>query len=420
MTFTFDVPLTDTRTHADGEPPMTCEIPDPGSYSVLPSIIGTGSGDPYPLYGWLRAHRTLCRDASGVWLASSHALVTRILDDARFSARPPPGTEPLDDPLGYASMVVFQTGEAHERLRRFLGPLFSRKALVSLQAFIDDEVARLVDQCEHLPRFDLVANIASVLPVRTICRLLGFPDAHGASYLEASAGAWQLISGAPMSAAEHALAAMHTEAFLAQVESFMRAIDPHAAPDHAASRFLRLEQEGGIGRREMLVNILFLFIAGYGTTLLSIGNSVAALLREPRAWQALKDDISLVPQAVRELYRYDPAVQSVFRYAWDDVEIDGCRIRRGERVMPLIGAANRDPAVFAAPDEIRFEREAGRSLTFGAGPHSCMGLALARMQLESLLRALTRRMPDLRLAPGWQARQQHGSFHGYDRLMVER
>ncbi|WP_232231888.1 cytochrome P450 [Burkholderia sp. WSM2230] len=402
------------------EPATGCEIADPGSYSVLPSIIGTGSADPYPLYGWLRAHRPLCRDASGVWLASSHALVTRILDDARFSARPPPGTGPLDDPLGYTNMVVFQTGEAHERLRRFLAPLFSRKALLSLQAFIDSEVARLLDECEGLPRFDLVAHVASVLPVRTICRLLGFPDAHGANYLQASAGAWQLISGAPMSSEEHALAAVQTETFIAQVEAFVCAIDPDAAPDHAASRFLRLEQEGGIGRREMLVNILFLFIAGYGTTLLSIGNGIAALLRAPHSWHALRDDVSLVPQAVRELYRYDPAVQSVFRYAWDDVDIEGCRIRRGERVMPLIGAANRDPAVFAAPDEIRFEREAARSLTFGAGPHSCMGVALARMQLESLLRALVPRMPELRLAPGWQPRQQHGSFHGYDRLMVER
>ncbi|WP_027210496.1 cytochrome P450 [Burkholderia sp. WSM2232] len=399
---------------------MTCESADPGSCSVLPSIIGTGSVDPYPLYRWLRAHRPLCRDASGVWLASSHALVTRILDDARFSARPPPGTQPLDDPLGYTNMVVFETGEAHERLRRFLAPLFSRKALLSLQEFIDGEVERLLDQCDAQPRFDLIAHVASVLPVRTICRLLGFPDAHGASYLQASAGAWQLISGAPMSAEERALAAAQTETFIGKVEAFLREVDPDAAPDHAASRFLRLEQEGGIGRREMLVNVLFLFIAGYGTTLLSIGNSIAALLRAPNAWQALTDDASLVPQAVRELYRYDPAVQSVFRYAWDDVDIGGCRIRRGERVMPLIGAANRDPAVFAAPDEIRFEREAARSLTFGAGPHSCMGVALARMQLESLLRALVRRMPGLRLAPGWQPRQQHGSFHGYDRLMVER
>ncbi|MDR6390327.1 cytochrome P450 [Paraburkholderia phenoliruptrix] len=398
---------------------MNREMPEPESFSVLPSIIGTGSADPYPLYEWLRTHRPLCRDASGVWLASSHALVTRILDDARFSARPPPGAVPLDDPLGYTNMVVFQTGEAHERLRRFLAPLFSRKALLSLQAFIDDEVARLIDQCEGLPRFDLVAHIASVLPVHTICRLLGFPDEHGASYLQASAGAWQLISGAPMSAQERALAAVQTETFIAQVESFMLAIEPDVVPDHAAARFLRLEQEGGMGRREMLVNVLFLFIAGYGTTLLSIGNSIAALLRAPRAWQALKDNVSLVPQAVRELYRYDPAVQSVFRYAWDDVEIDGYRIRRGERVMPLIGAANRDPAAFAAADEIRFEREAGRSLTFGAGPHSCMGLALARMQLESLLSALMRRMPGLRLAPREQPRQQHGSFHGYDRLMVE-
>ncbi|MDR6494366.1 cytochrome P450 [Paraburkholderia sp. 22099] len=399
---------------------MTVTLADPDFYSALPSIIGTGSADPYPVYAWLRANRPLCRDASGVWLASSHALVTRILEDARFSARMPPSATPFDDALGYTDMIVFQNGAEHDRLRRFLAPLFSRKALAALQAFIDDEIARLVERLRDTPRFDLVADIASVLPVRTICRLLGFPDAHGARYLEASTGAWQLISGAPLAPAERMSAIAQTEAFLAQVESFIAGIDPDAMPDHAASRFLHLEREGGIGRREMLVNILFLFIAGYGTTLLSIGNGLAALLRAPRAWQALRADPALVPQAVRELYRHDAAVQAVFRYAWEDVEIDGQRIRRGELVVPLLGAANRDPAAFDAPDEIRFEREAGRSLTFGAGPHSCMGLALARMQLESLLRSLLAHMPDLRLAPGPQVRQQHGSFHGYDRLVLER
>jgi cytochrome P450 len=407
---------------------MTPGMEDPASRSVLPSIIGTDCGDPYPLYAWLREHRPLCRDASGVWLVSSHALVTRVLDDARFSARPPPAdpfadafAEPLDDPLGFTDMIVFRHGEAHERLRRLLAPLFSRKALASLQRAIDEDVARLIDSVESCARFDLVGEIASVLPVHTICRLLGFPDAHGAQYLQASIGAWQLISGAALAPRERLAAVSQTEAFLAQIDTFLAGIDPDAGPEeHAAARLLRLEREGGIGHRELLVNILFLFIAGYGTTLLSIGNGFAALLRAPQAWRAVKADPARVPQAVRELFRHDAAVQSVFRYAWDDVEIDGQRIRRGERVMPLLGAANRDPAVFASPDEIVLERDAARSLTFGAGPHSCMGLALARMQFEAVLHALARRMPDLRLAPGLQPRRQRGSFHGYERLIVER
>lgn len=399
---------------------MSVDIPDPALHSALPSLIGTGSADPYPLYAWLREHRPLCLDASGVWLASTHALVTRVLDDARFSARPPPRSEPFDDPLGYMEMVLFRHGDAHEQLRRMLAPLFSRKALAALQRAIDDDVAHLIDRVQHAARFDLVAEIASVLPVRTICRLLGFPDAQGEHYLQASSGACQLISGAPMSPGERLAAVTQTQAFLGQVEAFLAGIDPDAAPDHACARLLRLEREGALGRREMLANILLLFIAGYGTTLLTIGNSVAALLRAPHAWRAVKADHSWVPHAVRELYRQDSAVQAVFRYAWEDVEIDGQLIRRGECVLPLVGSANRDPRVFASPEDIVFERDAPRALTFGAGPHSCMGLALARMQMESLLLALARRMPDLRLAPGWQPRQQHGTFHGYDRLIVER
>ncbi|MFL9945009.1 cytochrome P450 [Paraburkholderia agricolaris] len=399
---------------------MTLDTPDLELRSVLPSIIGSGFDDPYPVYDYLRANCPVHRDASGVWLLSSHALITRMLDNRNFSARPPTMDLAADDPLGYASMIVFQHADQHDRLRHLLAPLFSRKSLATLQDFIDAEIARLLEPLQDAARFDLVAEVASVLPLRTICHLLGFPVSNAANYLQASMGAWQLISGAPLSAGQRAHAVAQTQTFLDHIDSLIRAIDPARSPEHPVAWFLRLEQEGEFTRREMLVNILFLFIAGYGTTLLSIGNSVAAALRQPRAWRALRDDPGLIPQAVRELYRYDPAVQAIFRYAWQDTEFDGHLIRRGELVALLLGAANRDPDEFDSPDEIDFARTQGRSLTFGAGPHSCMGVALARMQLESLLRALLHRLPDLQLGAAEPRRLQRGTFHGFDQLWLER
>ncbi len=164
---------------------------------------------------------------------------------------------------------------------------------------------------------------------------------------------------------------MHTEAFLAQVESFMRAIDPHAAPDHAACASCLNRKAASAGAKCSSISCFCLSRIRHDACC-----SIVALapLRAgaSRARKALKTTSRWCCKPYANCIATIPR-QSVFRYAWDDVEIDGCRIRRGERVMPLSAARNRDK-VFAAPDEVRFEREAGCSLTFGAGAHSCMGL----------------------------------------------
>ena len=392
---------------------------DLNGHSLLPLILGTGVTDPYPVYDYLRATCPVHRDASGMWLVSKHALVTQVLDDHNFSARPPSASVIIDDPLGYLAMVVFQTGDQHDRLRRLLAPLFSRRRLSDLQQFIDAEILRLLAPLRQTKRFDLVAEVASVLPVRTICHLLGFPESAASTYLDASTGAWRLISAVSMSADERTQAIDETRRFLDQIGSFVAEAGVGTTPDHPILYFRQLEENADIDHREMLANILFLFIAGYGTTLLSIGNSSSAAMRHPRIWQALLDDLTLIPQATRELMRHDPAVQAIFRYAWRDTEVGGRLIHRGEQVALLLGAANRDPDEFQFPDDIDLHRTRGRSMTFGAGPHSCMGLSLARMQLESLLRELLQHMPLLTPSRSDNYRLQRGAFHGFSQLWLD-
>ena len=399
---------------------MPIETLDLNRHTVVPLLVGTGADDPYPIYARLRAECPLHYDPSGRWLVASHALVSRLLDDPRFSARDPsPLMRQQTDPLGYYRMVVFQNGERHEQLRRLFAPLFTRKRLAALQEFVQAEVARLAAPLPSMARFDLIEQIARVLPVRAICQLLGFPEAAAAAYLKASTGAWQLLSFANLGAEANRQAVNGTWRFLEEIDALVSQVDADATPDHPIVYFLQLERDGAVEHREMLLNILFLFIAGYGTTLLSIGNSVAAALRNAGVWQALRDDPALAPQAARELQRYDAAVQSVFRFAWEDVEIDGRTIRRGQQVILLLGAANRDPAEFPSPDAVDLSRTQGRPLTYGTGPHSCMGVALAKMQMETLLRELPQRMPDLALATGADHRRtQRGAFHGYGKLWL--
>lgn len=387
--------------------------------SLLPLILGTGFNDPYPIYNELRLHHPVYRDSSGIWLVSQHRLITGILDDPCFSPLPPSPPRAVKDQLGYLSMVVFQHGEQHNRLRRLLAPLFSKKRLEQLQAFIDAEILRLLEPLQYSAQFDLVSRVANVLPIRTICHLLGFPDSTGHGYLKASSGAWRLISAMKLGPYEHAQAAHETQRFLDQLASFVDQVDSKKTPDHPILYFRHLEKSGELDRRAMLANLLFIFIAGYGTTLFSIGNTVSAIMKNPTAWQTLRSDIKLIPQAVRELQRFDPPVQTIFRYPSQNVKVDDRVIRRGEQIALLLGAANRDPDEFTLPDNIDLHRTRGRALTFGAGPHSCMGLVVARMQLESLLRALCRHMPDIILSETDSYRVQRGAFHGFSQLWLD-
>lgn len=387
--------------------------------SILPSILGTGNGDPYPTYSRLRQTAPVHRDASGIWLVSSHRHVLDVLNERAFACLPPETANPHADPLGFKSTIVFSDGSEHERLKRLLAPMFSRTRLARVQHYIDAQVADLLAPLRRRARFDLVAEVARELPVRTICFLLGFPETAADTYRRASQGAWQLISFMPLNEAEHRQAVTSTERFLHEIEIAIDDCRHGIDPTHPLADFLALEKSGAFSRREISMNILFLFIAGYGTTLLSIGNGIAAVLQSREQWQSLRDEVDMVPRAVRELLRYDPAVQALFRYAQADIELGGRLIRRGDQVILLLGSANRDPAEFAHPDTVDFHRGAGRSLTFGAGPHGCMGLALARMQLESVLRGLLMEVPDLHLLKDDAQRIQLGAFHGYAQLGVE-
>ncbi|KER67585.1 cytochrome P450 [Burkholderia cepacia] len=388
--------------------------------SLLPAILGTGDGDPYPAYARLRRTAPVYRDASGAWLVSSHRHVLDVLGEHAFACHPPKSAIPHADPLGFGETVVFADGDDHQRLRRLLAPMFSKARLAAVQHYVDAQVDSLLAPLRRRARFDLVAEVARELPVRTICFLLGFPDAAADAYRRASQGAWQLISFMPLSEAARRQAVTSTEGFLRDIDACIDACHDSRDATHPLAAFLALERRGAVSRREIAMNVLFLFIAGYGTTLLSIGNSVAAVLQSRAQWQSLRDDAALVPRAVRELLRYDPAVQALFRYAQADTELGGCRIRQGDQVILLIGSANRDANEFGQADTVDLHRATGRSLTFGAGPHGCMGVALARMQLESVLRGLLRHVPEIQLVQGDARRIQLGAFHGYAQLGVER
>jgi pimeloyl-[acyl-carrier protein] synthase len=165
------------------------------------------------------------------------------------------------------------------------------------------------------------------------------------------------------------------------------------------SALVDLESEGDkLTKSELFGTCALLLIAGHETTVNLIGNGTLALLRHPDQWQALVANPGLAPAAVEELLRYDSPVQMTTRIAQEAFEYAGHTIRRGQEVAFLLGAANRDPARFANPDQLDLSRGDSRHLSFGGGIHYCLGAPLARLEGEVAFSTLARRLPALHLA----------------------
>ena len=188
---------------------------------------------------------------------------------------------------------------------------------------------------------------------------------------------------------------------------FDRAIDDHIASprDDVLSAMIaaNVQSEGRPLSREELLDICFLFlIAGLDTVTDSLDCFFVYLARHPEHRHQLVEQPDILPHAIEELLRWETPVPGVARVAMQDVEVGGCPISKGERVSPLLGAANTDPAEFPDPDVVDFNRNPNRHRAFGGGPHRCLGSHLARMELRVALREFHRRIPDYEIPPGTQ------------------
>ena len=258
---------------------------------------------------------------------------------------------------------------------------------------VNEMIDRFVDRGEC----DFHTEFAVPLPCTVFLQLLGLPLEDLDQFLAWKDGVIRPEGSAGYDGRHEASAAVAQQIY----DYFERAIDDHIAipRDDVLSAMIaaNLHAEGRALSREELLDICFLFlIAGLDTVTDSLDCFFVYLARHPDHRHQLVEQADILPHAIEELLRWETPVPGVARVAMQDVEVGGCPISKGERVSPLLGAANTDPAEFPDPELVDFNRSPNRHRAFGGGPHRCLGSHLARMELRVALREFHRRIPGLR------------------------
>ncbi|MFG2376889.1 cytochrome P450 [Streptomyces sp. NPDC048504] len=358
-----------------------------------------------PGYALLRRDEPLARVTmpygGDAWLVTRHEDVKTVLADPRFSraaaaGRDIPRTLPLPDQQN-ASLVSLDPPE-HSRLRRLVAKAFTARRVKELRPNVQGVVDGLVDRMVRSGApADLVAGLAWPLPLTVISDVLGIPvDDHDRFRR------WTEQSVA-LSAADPQVIKAADDALRAYLRAMIAERRAEPADDLLGALVAARDEGDRLSEEELVTFGVNVLIAGQETTAAEIGNFVYTLLSRRERWEQLAADPELVATAVEELLRLTPLEASVgglgfTRLATEDVEIGGRTVRAGEAVVAQNASANRDERVFDRPDELDFARESVPHLTFGHGPHHCLGAPLARLELQVVLDTLVRRLPGLRLA----------------------
>ena len=379
-------------------------------------------GNPYPAYHAIRAETPVFKwEQYGYWCFARHEDVNALLRDRRFGrqilhvasrselgwAETPPHLKPFYDFESHSLLEL--EPPVHTRLRGLVNRSFLSRQVERLRPAISGLANGLIDRIEAKGEAELLTAYATPIPVIVICDLLGVPSDMAQQLL-----AWSHDMVAMYQARRdrdiEEKAVKATLDFSAFMRGYInrRRKEPR---DDLLSELIRAEEQGArLTEDELVTTAILLLNAGHEATVHSIGNAIKCLLEQGMTG-------AIGEGHVEEALRYDAPLHLFTRYALEDLEYAGIRLKKGESVGLMLGAANRDPARFPEPDRFIPGRDPNPHVSFGAGIHFCIGAPLARLELEIALSTLFRRLPRLRLAEAPRYRNAY-HFHGLESLNV--
>jgi unspecific monooxygenase len=364
--------------------------------------------DPYPHFARERTRHEVARhEPSGTWLTFSHAAAGAVLRNRRLGRiwrdrEPADHLEPFN--LLHRNQMMENEPPEHTRLRRAVAGAFNRGHVERLRPRVRSLASSLLADVDPAG-FDVIGEYAEPLPVLVIAELIGLSSADVPALRGWSQAIVRMYEPAPSQQVVDAAVTAATE-FAGLVREHLRRRRSLPGQDLTTDLLA-----AGLSDDELVAAIVLLLNAGHEASVNVFGNGLVALLASgqlPGADPAL---------TVEEMLRFDSALQLFERTATEAVEVAGVRIEKGERIAVLLGAANRDPAVFADADTFDPARDPNPHLAFGAGVHFCLGAPLARMELVESLTGLFARFPALDLSGEPESR---GTFvlRGFRRVVV--
>lgn len=389
-----------------------------------------GRRDPFPFYAALHAHGpVLALDPPvGRTAAVVHGYdavtavlrdpVFRVPDSDRLSAVKPAWPE-HPALVVFMNSMMFSNGDRHARSRRLVTQYFTVRRVNSLATAIATLVADLLDRIADLGvagrAVDFMTEFAYPLPSNVIGELLGVPAGDRAWFRPQVIAIGGVLDGHdPQKLAAADEAARQLNGYFADLIA-RRRVEPE---DDLVSILARAwEDEPGLDETQLLSTLVLLFNAGFETTTHLLGNGMSILLDHPGSVRLLHDDPGLAAAFVEEFLRMEAPAQFTTRWASRDTEVGGVPVPAGREVLVFLGAANRDPRRFAAPDAFDPWRPGNHPLTFSTGPHFCSGAALTRLEGRIAFSALAGRFPAVRPA-GPSTRLDQLALRGHTSLPV--
>jgi cytochrome P450 len=396
--------------------------------AITPALAGfltwpRARNNPYPAYAALRRIDPVHASSFGAWVLAKHADVSaclrnaalgvdeRNIDTAWLLSRPLTRLlfgKAMNRPSSSSTqlmerLMLFKDPPDHTRLRSLVSKAFTPRAVAAVESRTQSILDELLEQVTPNGSMELMSEIAYPLPARVICEMLGVPtDDYPFIVAQAPVVARRLdpiISDEVVRSCDRAATEL-----MSYIEGLIESRRRHPGPD-LLSALMAAEEDGGrLSHDELVATVILLLIAGHETTANLIGNGLLALLRHPDQVSRFRQDGDLDRSAVEELLRYDGPVQVTQRTTVEALAVGGATIPPGRMVILCIGAANRDPEVFARPGALDLGRSPNPHVAFSGGGHFCLGAPLARMEARLTLRALVDRLPGLELAdrPRWR------------------
>jgi cytochrome P450 len=385
---------------------VTQTLPPPRFDPFAPGF----TDDPYPQYAALRAAAPVYQHPMGFWLLTGYEDVAWLLragmsvedrnvaEGAFRELRDQLYGDGYDADRATGLSMLDRDPPDHTRLRRLVSKAFTPRAIQALTPRITELVDGMLDAAQDAGRVDLVDALAFPLPFAVIAEMLGTPPADHARIRQLTGTLVRSLE--PVADPAMVAAIAEADAELTAIAAEMIAWKRANPADDLLTALVNAEDDGDVlDDDELIAQTLLLYIAGHETTVNLIAGGTLALLRHPAQLAALREDPALAGNGVEELLRYDSPVQATRRVTLEPVTLGGVTIPAGAFVLASLASANRDERFWGADAAaLRLDRENARQhVSFGAGPHHCLGASLARLEAAIALGRMTARFPGLAL-----------------------